>query len=155
MDRHTHEQKFGEFDLNFIELPKFNKTESELMNLTDEWLFFLKNASKLQERPKSVHTVGLRSAYSVLEQHRWTRDELALYEYWKNKEWIHLHALNESTEKAREAGKAEKAHDIACALIREGLADERIAKITGLTLDTIHMLRNALAPREGFEPPTK
>ena len=60
MDRHTHEQKFGEFDLNFIELPKFDKKEEELVTPIDKWTFFIKNADELEVMPDNIDDEGLK-----------------------------------------------------------------------------------------------
>ena len=35
----------------YLEMPKFNKTEDELVSMYDKWLFVLKNLSRLFERP--------------------------------------------------------------------------------------------------------
>lgn len=46
-----------EIKLFFVELPKFNKTLEELNTLSDKWLFFLRNASNLTEKPVSMETI--------------------------------------------------------------------------------------------------
>lgn len=156
MDKKRHEQYFEEFDFNFIELPKFKKTEEELVTPTDKWLFFLKNASLHQEIPKWADSAGLKAAYEIAEKHRWTTDELELYDYWKKKEFIHLHALDkaktEARIEARAEGKAEgraegraegeliKARQIARALLDKGLDIKSVSDATQLSITEIEQL---------------
>jgi len=41
-----------DFELVFVELPKFEKTESQLGSITDKWLYFLKHAGDLKSIPQ-------------------------------------------------------------------------------------------------------
>jgi predicted transposase/invertase (TIGR01784 family) len=47
----------SEIELVFIELPKFNKELSDLVTLTDKWIYFLKNTSNLEMVPETMGTV--------------------------------------------------------------------------------------------------
>jgi predicted transposase/invertase (TIGR01784 family) len=62
LDAETHEHKLKDLDFNFIELPKFNKTESELDTLIDKWVYFIKNAETLTVAPSNADDAGLQSA---------------------------------------------------------------------------------------------
>ena len=44
--------------LFFVELPKFKKNLSELHNLSDKWIYFLKSASRLDEIPENLREVS-------------------------------------------------------------------------------------------------
>jgi predicted transposase/invertase (TIGR01784 family) len=49
----------GDIELIFIELPKFNKELAELEDITDQWLYFVKNAGDLDLIPHELnHTIN-------------------------------------------------------------------------------------------------
>ena len=61
----------------FIELPKFTKTESELVTILDKWVYFIKHAEDLEMVPKHAkRTKGLKSAYEVAHRYNWKKEEL-------------------------------------------------------------------------------
>ncbi len=80
VDLATQERKIRDMEFNFIELPKFNKTEAEADNDLDKWIYFIKNAASLQLIPTSVDNDALREAYYEADKHLWTKIELADYE---------------------------------------------------------------------------
>jgi predicted transposase/invertase (TIGR01784 family) len=80
-DVETNERTLHDVEFNFIELPKFNKEPEELENLTDKWIYFLKNAENLDMIPEDVDDEGLKTAYQQANKHTWTKKELAEYDY--------------------------------------------------------------------------
>lgn len=81
LNRETQRNDLKDLEFNFIELPKFNKTESELANLVEKWVYFLKNAPDLAVVPDHTDEVGLREAYDLAERFNWTQRELEAYDY--------------------------------------------------------------------------
>jgi predicted transposase/invertase (TIGR01784 family) len=81
LDAETHEHKLKDLDFNFIELPKFNKTEQELTTLIDKWVYFIKNAEDLSVIPAHIDDEGLKSAYMEADRHTWSKADLEAYEY--------------------------------------------------------------------------
>jgi len=74
-------QKFelldGELQLIFVELPKFNKTLSELQSLTDKWIYFLKEAASLESVPDNLGEVSeIELALNLANQATMTVEEL-------------------------------------------------------------------------------
>jgi predicted transposase/invertase (TIGR01784 family) len=74
-------QKFelldGELKLIFVELPKFNKTLSELQSLTDKWIYFLKEAASLESVPDNLGEVSeIELALNLANQATMTVEEL-------------------------------------------------------------------------------
>jgi predicted transposase/invertase (TIGR01784 family) len=78
----TGRQEIKDLEFNFIELPKFTKTEAELETLLDKWIFFLKHAEDLEVIPENVDDTALRDAYEVANKFGWTKQEMELYDYW-------------------------------------------------------------------------
>jgi predicted transposase/invertase (TIGR01784 family) len=81
LDVDTGETTIKDVEFNFIELLKFNKTIDELENLTDKWIYFIKNAENLDVIPENVDDKGLLSAYQEANQHTWSQEELDAYDY--------------------------------------------------------------------------
>jgi len=77
----TGEQFIKDIGFTFIELPKFKKSASELTDIIDQWIYFLKNAKDLEVIPENVTDKGLKSAYWDAEKHNWKKKELAAYDY--------------------------------------------------------------------------
>lgn len=76
----TFKQELKDLEFNFIELPKFNKKEVELVDILDKWIFFIKNAGDLAIAPNTEMEKALQSAYEVANQFTWTSDEMDAYE---------------------------------------------------------------------------
>lgn len=66
-----------ELRLIFVELPKFKKSLSELESLSDKWIYFLKEASSLDEIPENLGEVSeIEKALNIAEQINMTPEEL-------------------------------------------------------------------------------
>lgn len=50
-------------DIYFIELPKFRKQSYKLNNVTDKWIYFIKEAENLDVIPDNVEDDELKEAY--------------------------------------------------------------------------------------------
>lgn len=68
MDIETKEQMIQDFEFNFIELPKFNKTTDQLKASVGQWIYFIKYAENLTLMFESVKDEGLKEAYTVANQ---------------------------------------------------------------------------------------
>lgn len=134
LDVETKEHKLKDLDFNFIELPKFNKTEAELGALVDKWVYFIKNAENLNVVPANVDDAGLQCAYTVADRHTWTKADLEAYEY------ALLREHDDVAEKRLVEMK--KAIAIAKKAIAKGADNDFIADITELSLEEIEAFRN-------------
>ena len=81
LDIETGENLITDIEFNFIELPKFKKSETELSSIIDQWVYFIKNAENLEVIPESVKDEGLKNAYEDANKHNWTKEELDAYDY--------------------------------------------------------------------------
>lgn len=137
LDADTHEHKLQDWDFNFIELPKFDKTEGELATPIDKWVYFIKNAENLTVVPSNVDDEGLKSAYAEADRHNWPKTDLAAYEY------AALRDADVMAEKMLVEQKAElrKQIEIAKRMLARGTSAEIVAEDTGLTLGQIEQLR--------------
>ena len=54
MDIYTKEVFYDKLTFVYLEMPKFNKREDELVTMFDKWLFVLRNLATLLERPAAL-----------------------------------------------------------------------------------------------------
>jgi len=67
----------SDLELVFVELPKFNKTSEQLVDITDKWIYFLKNASSLEIVPKTLEVEKpIYHAFEIANKATLTREEL-------------------------------------------------------------------------------
>ena len=64
-------------ELVFVELPKFNRSLSELTNLTDYWMYFLQHIAKLKAVPEELSVIPeISSAFAIANRENFTDEEL-------------------------------------------------------------------------------
>jgi hypothetical protein len=61
-------------------MPKFNKTEDQLENMFDKWLFVLRNLSRLLERPAALQERVFEKLFRQAEIAKFTPEERQDYE---------------------------------------------------------------------------
>jgi predicted transposase/invertase (TIGR01784 family) len=132
----------GDIELIFIELPKFTKTEEELDDITDKWLYFIKNAGSLAYIPETLSLLPeLSHAFSIANEAGLSLEEQEAQ--WKRKDFIMLQkgSIELAEKKGREEGKEERNIEIALEMIKDCETNEKIIKYTGLSDDEIEKLR--------------
>ena len=148
-----------DLELVFVELPKFKTDIQDLITLTDKWIYFLRNASKLGSIPDSLDEIPeIHEAFSlaneaqltVEERDRLDREIFFIYDQQKLKDnsdeaLIRANeALIKGLEQGLEQGRAEATSatqkDIARRLL-DLMDDETIAQTTGLSVEEVRCLR--------------
>jgi predicted transposase/invertase (TIGR01784 family) len=76
----TNQCFLDEISYYFVELPKFTKTEDELTNNLERWVFFLKNAGSLDYIPKSLQAEVFKKAFDIANRSNLSRDEWEFYD---------------------------------------------------------------------------
>ena len=76
-----------DIELIFIELPKFNKELNELEEITDQWIYFVKNAGDLDLIPNELDDT-IKLALQSVNEATLTMEELELQH--KRKEFIYI-----------------------------------------------------------------
>ena len=77
----TKERVIKDMDFYFIELPKFLKDAKDLDNITDKWIYFIKEAENLDVIPENLDDEGLKEAYEYANKNTWSKEELDAYNY--------------------------------------------------------------------------
>jgi len=157
LNQETLSHEITDLELNFVELPKFTKSESELVTILDKWLYFIKNAADLSIVPENSDVPGLQSAYEIANRFSWSKDEMEVYNYWGIKAQDRRGALQVATEKAMqrgleagmeqgleqglEQGKRDERINIARTMIAQGMDINTISTITNLSVEKITKLQ--------------
>ena len=129
----------------YLEMPKFNKTEDELVSMYDKWLFVLRNLTRLMERPAALQERIFQRVFDQAEIARFTLDESRIYEE-SLKQYRDMsntiasaerRGRAEGREEGRAEGRVETNRENARRMKVKGYAVEDIAEITGLTAEEI------------------
>jgi len=123
------ERIIKDMDFYFIELPKFDTPLANLTEITDKWIFFIKEAENLEIIPDNVDDEGLKAAYHGANKHSWTKEELDAYDY---------SAMREQDERgkielAEKKGEIKKEIELILEMDKEGFTITQIAKVTKKT----------------------
>ena len=140
----------------YIEMPKFNKTENELVTMFDKWLFVLRNLSRLMERPAALQERIFTKLFEQAEIARFTPQDAREYEESvkiyrdltnvvntaerKGREEGRAEGREEGRAEGREEGREEERINTARRMKTDGMSSELIAKYTGLTIEVVETL---------------
>ncbi|MGD2089757.1 MAG: Rpn family recombination-promoting nuclease/putative transposase [Candidatus Aminicenantes bacterium] len=153
LDEKTNENHFQDFELNFVELPKFTKTLEKLKDIKEKWIYFVKNAGDMTMIPKELQEPKeLRRAFETANQMSWSKEELDAYDargiYIQDERGRIEYALEEGEKIGLEKGEKvgvdiginKKAREIAKTMKKEGEPIEKISRYTGLSKEEIEKL---------------
>jgi predicted transposase/invertase (TIGR01784 family) len=143
VDIETSENVIKDIEFNFIELPKFNKIESQLETIIDQWVYFIKNAENLEVIPQNISDKGLKNAYQDANKHSWTKEELDEYDYALMREQDEIGKLEFAEKQGIQKGiQKEKVEGIKKAIIQNKLSIEDIAEIFEVSVSFVSDLKN-------------
>ena len=136
----------------YLEMPKFKKTEDELVSMYDKWLFVLKNLTRLMERPVALQERVFTRLFEQAEIAHFTPDETRIYEeslkHYRDMRNVVNSAERRGREEGREEGRREgleegrkdAKYEAAAKMKAKGFASADIAEITGLTTEEIESI---------------
>ena len=129
----------------YIELPKFTKTIDQLESHFDKWLFLLKHLYKLDAPPEALREGVFNQLFEIAEITQFTPIERDGYEnslkYYRDLKNVVDTSREEGVEQGREEGREEGRLEIAMNLLRENVPIELVARTTGISLQTLELLR--------------
>ena len=144
MDTKTKEVFYDKLSYIYLEMPKFTKTEDELDNLFEKWLFAIRHLPDLLERPKKLYEKVFERFFEQAEIAKFNRQERQEYEdsLKAYRDWYSVMetAKNKSRAEGRAEGLAEGLKSTALKMKEEGFDNEMIAKITGISVEEIEKL---------------
>ena len=153
LDRYPYCQFNDSLNVIFVELAKFKKREiKRLFDLREEWCYILKESSAIKERELEELSQRGSDMKQVVERvKRLSKDEkLRIIEEKREKgRWIYEsqmayardegleqgieQGIEEGRKEGREEGRTAEREEVAVKLIKEGLENSIIARVTGWT----------------------
>ena len=124
----------------YLEMPKFNKTEDELVTMFDKWMFALRNLSRLLDRPKALQERIFTRLFEQAEIARFTPKERREYQESMKDYWDNYSIVTTALDKGRAEGRDERSLEIARGMKAESFPTDLISKLTGLSPDEISRL---------------
>jgi predicted transposase/invertase (TIGR01784 family) len=126
-----------DFQMIYVELPKFQKTEIEGLHTESEiWLYLLKNIQDLTEESRMEilkKKPDLKNAFGVLEMYSSDPEKQREFEERLRADENYAYELAVRYEKGLEKGKLETARK----MLEEGDSIEKILRISGLSEDDL------------------
>lgn len=152
MDVNKNTVFFDKLTYIYLEMPKFQKTEDELVTMADKWLYALKNLPRLLERPAALQERIFKKFFEVAEIGNLSKEEYAKYFESEKVYYDNDGAIRTAEAKGRAEGRAEghaegRAEGIeearratAKSMKADGMPLDIIAKYTGLTEEEVSAL---------------
>ena len=136
VDTATQEVFYDKLMFIYLEMPKFRKTEDELISQFDKWMYVLKNLHRLQDKPVKLQEKVFEKLFSEAEIAKLNTEDMKAYE-----ESLKVYRDNYSViETAKREGATEREIEIAKKLKQNGVSTAIIVKTTGLTEKQIEKL---------------
>ena len=134
MDVCTKQVFYDKLTFIYLEMPKFNKSEDELVTMFDKWLFVLRNLSRLMARPAALQDRIFTRLFEAAEIAKFTKEQyeayeesLKVYRDWQN-------TIVTAEQKGMAKGMAE---GIAKGRMGQNIANARSMKLAGLDYEII------------------
>jgi predicted transposase/invertase (TIGR01784 family) len=151
LDKSSLERDLKDFSFSFLELPKFHKTQEQLVTMTEKWAYFFKHADETTEKDLSKivgNDLILERAYEELNRFSWTTEQLREYDSVDMKRWADkgvLEAakedgLTEGIEIGETRGIKKGKIETAKKLLIKGMTLKEISEVTGLLLEDLSNL---------------
>ena len=143
-DTHDNHVFYDKLTFVYLEMPKFNKHEDELVTMFDKWMFVLRNLSRLLERPKALQDRIFKKLFEQAEIAKYDESERRQYEASLKEYWDYTSTLdtayNKGEKRGIEKGRAEGRADVARNLKAMGMSTADIIKATGIAAEEIEAL---------------
>ncbi len=106
----------------YIEVMKFDKKENELETELENWLYYLKNISKMTEEPQFLKTSELKQFVYLANYANLTDEERARHRAIQKVKWDNKNVMDYAIESGIENGIENRIHKYSVGLAREFLA---------------------------------
>ena len=148
MDTHTKEVFYDKLTYIYLEMPKFRKTEQELVTDFDKWLYAIKNLATLMERPAALQDAIFQRFFEQAEIAKFNSNDLRSYRE-SQKDFWDMCAVTETAEKkgraqglveGMEKGRAEGKAELIKTMHTNGMTAEAIAAAIGFDLAEVEKI---------------
>lgn len=150
MDTHTKEVFYDKLTYIYLEMPKFRKTEQELVTDFDKWLYAIKNLATLMERPAALQDAIFQRFFEQAEIAKFNSNDLRSYRE-SQKDFWDMCAVTETAEKkgraqglaeGMEKGRAECKAELIKTMHANGMTAEAIAAAISFDLAEVEEILN-------------
>ena len=131
------ERTIKDMDFYFIELPKFKKDLTDLQEVTDKWIYFIKEAENLEVVPANVDDEGLKAAYQDANKYAWTKEELIAYDYAAMREQDERGKIELAEKRGEKRGEEKTKTNTISKLYGKGVSPEEIADLLDLSTEEV------------------
>lgn len=133
METSTKKVFYDKLTFIYLEMPKFEKGDTELTSRFDRWMYLLKNLNNFTEIPSVLQERIFRKVFDIAEVSKLNNEEMKTYEAslkykrdWKN-------ALDTALDEGREKGRMEGMKEGMKEGIKEGMKEGRMeGKLEGI-----------------------
>lgn len=149
----------------YVEIPKFNKQEDELVTMFDKWMFVLKNLSRLTNRPAALQERVFTKLFEQAEIAKFNAADLRDYEdsvnayrdilnaiktaektkYAEGMEEGMAKGIEEGMAKGMEIGADKRNAEIARKMLQLNMNVDSIAQVTGLSEEEVQKIKEKCA----------
>ena len=140
MDTKTNKVFNTKLMFKYVEVGRFDKTDEELMSLSDKWMYVLKNLSRLDNRPAALREKIFSKLFAAASVARFTPTELREYEDSLKAYRDIKNSLDTAKEEGREEGREQRNIEIAKKMLAAGMHIDIIINMTDLSKDEIEKL---------------
>ena len=141
-DQITKEQAFDVCEWHIVELPKFKKTETEVVTDADRWLYLFKNAADLSSVPTCLEKAKeTEHAMEILDRHLWSKEDVERFERALHAERVQRSVMETAGQIGEERGEQKKTIAVAKQMLVEGLPVNLISKVTGMSEEEIKKIK--------------
>ena len=129
-----------DIELIFVELPKFLQTLDNLENVQQKWIYFVKNAGKLNFIPENLNSPSMQQAFAIINEAGLSEAELEAQH--KRRDFIILQrdsllkaeadGMAKGVRQGREEGKAQAMAQVLKSMQASGMTLEQMCQVTQL-----------------------
>lgn len=121
----------------YIELRNFDKKDSELETDLDNWIYVLKNLSKMEQQPAHLSKPIFKKLFNIAEYSNLTRDEKEAYDrsvkYIRDNENARKFAIKTAKMEGLQKGRQEVRYEVAKEMKNKGVSISLITEYTKLS----------------------
>lgn len=140
-DQETNDVFYDKLQYIFLEMPRFNKSIDELETRFDKWLYVIKNLHKIDRIPDNLRERVFEKLFETAEIAKFTPDQINQYEdslkYYRDLK----NSLDTARDEGIEIGLEQGVLNVAKNAIQNGLDNQTISEITGLSVEVVESLR--------------
>ena len=143
-DIYSKKVMYNKLNFIYIEMDKFKKSEAELANHLEYWLYFLKKLTSFDEIPERFENDVIAQAFDIAKLSNMSYESRVDYENSLKhyRDFINVlgTAKQEGIAQGIEQGIEQEKHTIALKLLSKDMPLTLVAELTGLSLQTLGQL---------------